>query len=685
MTARTSPTRALCVAALVTASLLAQPAAATARGQVHLEAGPTPLLRTGGLTFKDHDRDGALDPYEDWRLRPAQRAADLVARMTLPEKAATMVHGTAPVPWGPPTAAPAYDLTAARRLIAERGVTSLLTRLSGPARVLAEQNNALQDIAASGRHGIPLTVSTDPRNHFQSVAGASVAAGSFSQWPEPLGLAATGDPALVRRFGDVARREYRSVGITTALSPQADLATEPRWSRINGTFGEDPALVERMTREYVRGFQHGTGVDRDSVLAVVKHWGGYGAAQDGFDSHNPYGKYAVFGSNAAFRTHLDAFEGAFDAGVAGVMPTYSIVRGVTVAGRPLEQVAAGYNRQLLTDLLRGQYGFGGVVVSDWGITEDCVGACLDGAPAGQQPSFAGFGAPWGVEGLTRVQRFAKGIAAGVDQFGGTDDPAAIVQAVEQGLVSRQRVDLSTARVLQQKFEQGLFEDPFADPAAAARTVGSAEFQAEATRAQQRATVLLANAATPASTARAGDGAKGAGKGGGGRGEGLLPLAEGTRVYLHGVSADAARRGGLTVVATPAEADVAIARTATPFETLHPQYVFGRMQHEGNLAFAPGQPDFDAIAALSAQVPTVVSVYADRPPVLTRLLPEADALLLEFGITDDALVEVVRGVQRPRGRLPLELPSSMAAVQQQRPDLPADSAAPLFRIGAGLRY
>ncbi|WP_432573639.1 glycoside hydrolase family 3 protein [Kineococcus sp. SYSU DK005] len=677
MTVRRSSARAFALALLITGTSLVQPVAAgAAPRQERLETRTAPLLRVGGLQFKDLDRDGALDRYEDWRRKPSQRAADLVSRMTLQEKAATMVHGTAPTPWGGP---PAYDLAAARRVVAELGVTSLLTRLSGPADVLATQNNALQEIAEGGRLGIPLTISTDPRNHFQHVAGASVPAGSFSQWPEPLGLGATRDEGLTRRFADTARQEYRAVGITMALSPQADLATEPRWSRINGTFGEDAAVVERLTREYVRGFQHGKGVDPEAVQAVVKHWGGYGAAQEGFDSHNPYGKYATFSGDASLRRHLDAFRGAFRTEVAGVMPTYSIVRGATAGGKPLEQVAAGYNRQLTTDLLRGEYGFGGVVISDWGITEDCVDACLNGAPAGQQPSFTGFGAPWGVESLTRDQRFVKGVQAGIDQFGGTEDPSPIVRAVEGGRLTTARVDASVLRVLTQRFEQGLFEDPYVDPAAAARTVGKAEFQAAATAAQQRASVLLTNAAV-ADGKQKGKGEKGKGKKGR-----LLPLAQGTRVYLHGIAPQAARAAGLTVVATPEEADVGGARTATPFETLHPQYVFGRMQHEGNLAFAPGQPDFDAIAAISAKVPTVVSVYADRPPVLTRLLPEADALMLNFGITDEALMDLVRGRAEPRGSAPFELPSSMAAVQAQLPDLPADSAAPLFRIGAGLRY
>jgi len=635
--------------------------------QPSLEARSVPLLQVHGRQFKDLDRNGRLDPYEDWRRSPDQRAHDLTGRMTLAEKAATMVHGTLPTTTtGVPGGGSAYDLAAARTMIQTHGVTSAISRVSGAADSLAEQHNALQQIAEEGRLGIPLTISTDPRNSFQYVAGASVQTGSFSQWPETTGLAATRDPQLVRRFGDVARQEYRAAGITMALSPQADVATEPRWARINGTFGEDPAVVDRMADAYVTGFQAGDrGLNPDSVVTVVKHWGGYGAQENGFDSHNAYGRYATFSSNRSFYRHLDAFTGAFRAGAASVMPTYSIIKGVTVGGQPLEQVGAGFNRQMLTDLLRDRYGFSGVVLSDWGITSDCDANCENGWPAGQRPGFAGFGTPWGVEDLPVVDRYAKGIDAGLDQFGGTEASAPIVQAVQEGKLTEARIDQSVVRVLEQKFQQGLFEDPYVDPAAALRVVGNAQFQAEATAAQERATVLLQNA-------RTGD-------------HRVLPARAGSKVYLYGVDRAAAERAGLTVVDRPEDADLALARTSTPYETLHPQYTFGSMQHEGNLAFAPGQPDFDAIAAISAKVPTVVSVYMDRPAVLTELQPKASAILADFGISDDALLAVVTGAAQPGGRLPFELPSSMAAVAAQASDLPADSARPLYRLGFGLHY
>ena len=356
----------------------------------------TPVLKQDGLQFKDLNRNGVLDPYEDWRLSPDQRARDLVARMTLAEKAGAMMHGTARSTGPMATAGMGsqYDTAANRVLIDSVKVTSMITRLGGDPTALAVQNNALQAIAEGTRLGIPITISTDPRNHFQYVFGASNRTNRFSQWPEPLGFAAVGDTALMRRFGDIVRQEYRAAGIHMALSPQADLATEPRWGRIQGTFGEDAALAERLVRAYVAGFQHGTtGLDTGSVVTVVKHWVGYGAAKDGFDSHNYYGRFATFpGQNLEY--HVRPFLGAFAANVGGVMPTYSILEGATWDGRPIEPVGAGYNRQLLTEMLRGRYGFRGIVVTDWAITWDCAERCRAGAPAGQRPSFADIGMPW---------------------------------------------------------------------------------------------------------------------------------------------------------------------------------------------------------------------------------------------------------------------------------------------------
>jgi beta-glucosidase len=446
------------------------------------------------------------------------------------------------------------------------------------------------------------------------------------------------------------------------LSPQADLATEPRWSRINGTFGEDAALAERMVRAYVQGFQHGAGgADTAGVLAVVKHWVGYGAAKHGFDSHSAYGRFATFpGGNLAY--HARPFQGAFAAGVAGVMPTYSILEGATLDGAPVEAVGAGFNAQLLTGQLRERHGFRGVILTDWAVTNDCSPACRDGAPAGQPPSWQHVAMPWGVESLPKIDRFVKAVAAGVDQFGGTVEAPMLVQAVRAGRLSEARLDESVRRIMQQKFEQGLFENPYVDPARAAAVVGAAAFQGEAHAAQQRALVLLENR------------------------DRFLPVTpQGRRVFLHRIDPAVAAARGFTVVTDLAQADLAIVRADAPFQTLHPQWIFGAMQHEGDLGFRDGDAEYETIKRIMAAVPTIVTVYLDRPAILTGVRERARALVANFGVGDAALLDVLTGRARPEGRLPFELPSSMAAVEAQQSDVPYDSAQPLYRFGFGLRY
>jgi beta-glucosidase len=414
-------------------------------------------------------------------------------------------------------------------------------------------------------------------------------------------------------------------------------------------------------RAYVEGFQHGTrGASRDGVLAIVKHWVGYGAAVDGFDGHNHYGRYARLDATT-LDLHAQPFVPAFRAGVAGVMPTYSILQDATWGGQAVEQVGAGFNRFLLTDMLRGRYGFRGLIVSDWAITNDCGPLCLNGVPAGERPSFAHVAMPWGVESLPTRQRFVKAVLAGIDQFGGVESSELLVDAVKRGELTEARLSESAVRVMEQKFQLGLFENPFVDAAAAPRIAGSSAFRARALDAQRASVVLLENR------------------------KALLPARRARRVYLHGIDSAAATARGWTVVADPAQAELAIMRLSAPFETLHPGYVFGAMQHEGSLAFRDGDPDLDAFTRVSAVVPTVVSIYLDRPAILTPIRDRAAAVLVNFGISDEALFDVIVGRGAPRGRLPFDLPSSMATVAAQRPDRPFDSASPLYRFGYGLRY
>lgn len=642
----------------VSALLLSAPPVFASDTQPELSQRETTLLSVDGLKFKDLNHSGKLEPYEDWRLTPEERAADLIKRMTLEEKAGVMMHGSAPTANSPIGAGTHYDTDAAKKMIAGAKVNSLITRLSAedPA-IMAEENNKLQQIAEGTRLGIPVTISSDPRNSFEYLIGASTSSGKFTQWPETLGLAAIGDEKVTRRYADIVRQEYLAVGIREALSPQADLATEPRWARISGTFGEDPARVHNMVRGYIEGMQNGPdGLNSGSVISVVKHWVGYGAAENGYDSHNVYGKDAVFPGNN-LKEHIYPFTGAFEANVASVMPTYSILKNAMFEGKPLEQVGAGFSHQLLNDILRGQYGFKGVILSDWLITNDCSDECLNGAPEVKEPVPGGMS--WGVENLTPQERFVKAVKAGVDQFGGVTDSQLLVNAVNEKQLTEQRLDESVTRILVQKFQTGLFENPYVDAQKAVQTVGRESWQKEANAAQGHSLVLLQNK------------------------DEILPLKKGKKIWLYGIEPKAAQAAGFTVVDSPEKADVALVRAQAPFEQPHKQWFFGKRHHEGSLAFTQDNADYQAIVKASKSVPTIVTVYLDRPAILTNVTDKAKAVIGNFGVSDTVLFTRLTGTEAYTGKLPFELPSSMEAVLQQKSDMPHDSESPLFEIGFGL--
>ncbi|MET3553319.1 beta-glucosidase [Burkholderia sp. 567] len=654
----------VCACAIAAAACTTPPSGSTR--QPFIGARSDSLIHVDGLVFKDLAHDGVLHPYGDWRLSAETRARDLTARMTLEEKAGTMMHGTAPsLGHAPvPGAGDRWDFDRLGNLIERSHVNSFITRLSGNPADLAREYNEAQAIAEHSRLGIPLTISSDPRNGFDYQAGASVAAGRFSQWPDPPGFAAIGDAGLVRQFADIARQEYGAIGIRMALSPQADLATEPRWGRIKGTFGEDPEMARRLVNAYILGFQGAHGIDDTSVATVVKHWVGYGASVNGYDGHNHYGRFTDL-STETLESHLTPFKGAFDAGVAAVMPTYSMppkdlnVRGVE---GPLEQVGAGFSRQMLTELLRGRFGFGGIILTDWGIVDDCDEVCLHGAAPGKKATPADIAMPWGVENLPKAERFLKALNAGVNQFGGIDDPTPIVELVKSGRLSETRLDASVTRILELKFKLGLFENPYVDPERASRVVGNAAFAEKAKETQARSLVLLENKGN------------------------FLPLRPSAqRVFLYHVDADAARRAGFKPVDKLEDADLAILRVTTPFERPHANYFFGARYNEGDLAFGESNPDYAAIEAVSRRVPTIVTVYLDRPAILANVRSKATALIGNFGVGDAALFDVLTGKLSPAGKLPFELPSSMAEVARQRPDVPHDTAHPLYPIGFGLVY
>jgi beta-glucosidase len=603
-----------------------------------------PGLETDGLQFRDLNRNGRLDPYEDWRRPVEERIDDLLAQMTLEEKAGLMVHPA--LAMGEQGALREEPLVRSiapgtehimspgtTDAILEKHIRHVLTRSHEGPEILATWNNNLQALAERSRLGIPVVISSDPRNGFRHDPNAtSVRAGTFSQWPEPIGLAATGDADLVERFGKIVAQEYRATGIRTALHPMADLATEPRWGRIVGTFGEDAELAAELTAAYIRGFQGEGGVNPDSVTTMTKHFPGSGPQREGLDPHNEYGKEQVYpGDN--FDHHLIPFKAAIEAKTAQMMPYYGIPMDVTG-----ENVGMAFNKEILTGLLREKLGFDGVICTDWGVTSLMC---------------------WGVEELSVEERYKKAIEAGADQFGGDHTPEIIVKLVKGGEISESRINESVRRLLRVMFQLGLFENPYVDPELAREIVGNAEFQAAADLAQRKSIVLLKNKATT-----------------GGK---TLPLGSETRVYVENVNPTVAAEYA-TVVEALEEADVAILRVETPFE-IGPGF-FGRIHH-GNLAFQ-GKA-LEHIQETMRTKPTVVSIYLDRPAVIPEIARGAAALLGTFGAGDRALLDVVFGKFTPTGKLPFELPSSMEAVEKQREDVPYDSDDPLFEFGFGLTY
>jgi beta-glucosidase len=619
--------------------------------QAQLSHQDVPLLRSQGLLFKDLNRNGKLDAYEDWRLPAKVRAKDLLARMSLEEKAGAMVQDYLFQPT-------LTSLDQVRPLIQSKYINHFNSGVSATPRDLATLANAIQRLAEETRLAIPVTLSSDPRNHFTGVFGVGANAGRFSHWPDPPGLAATGDFALVRKFGEIASQEYRAVGLREALSPQADLATEPRWSRISGTFGSSPTSAGKFVRAYVEGFQGGgMGLGPNSVAAVVKHWVGYGAEPGGYDAHNPYGRDLAF-PGGRFEDHVLPFIGAISARAAGIMPTYGRPPlGLLIDGKQAERVGASFSRQMLAELLREKYRFQGIILSDFKITDDCSDPCQQGTHDITQ-----IGMPWGVEQLTKQERFAKSINAGVDQIGGTNQSEFLVEAVKSKYISIDRIDESVLRLLIQKFELGLFEDAYVVPEEAEKVVGAPNFQAAALDAQHRSLVLLENSRK------------------------ILPLdAKNKKLWLWQVSPEIAADYGFTVVSRIEEADLALAHITTPF-TNHANYLFGSIFHEGSLSFAPDNADRRVVeSAAAAHVPIIVIINLDRAAVLTPIRELAAAIVADFGVSDEALFDVLTGRSPPVGHLPFELPSSDIAVNNQKPDVPDDSINPLYPNGAGLHY
>ena len=611
-------------------------------GNMKLLGQEAPVLNVEGHQFRDLNKNGKLDIYEDRRAGLDERVADLTRQMNLEEKAGLMfitMIGMKPdgsLGESPNLSEPlTFMLESNSAMLAKKHMNHFNILQSPSAEALLNWNNNIQKLAERTRLGIPVTIASDPRHGSPENPGASIPTPFFSKWCSPLGFAAIGDTALTRAFGDIARQEYMAVGIRLALSPMADLATEPRWARINGTFGEDAGLSAAQVKAYINGFQ-GDSLGAQSVACMVKHFAGGGPQKDGLDAHFPYGKDQVYPGNN-FDYHLIPFvKGAFAAHAAQVMPYY----GVPV-GQTSEDLGFGYNKEIITGLLREKYGFDGVVCTDWGLVSD--------SPA--KPAAA-----YGVENLPAIERAAKILEAGCDMFGGEASPGLIVELVGSGKITEERIDRSVKRILRDKFRLGLFDNPYLQKEKSV-LVGNPRFMAKGREAQMKSLVLLKNE------------------------KNILPLKKGQKIYVRGIGEGLAGRFS-DVVADPENADVIVIKTATPYEP-RSKYFLERFFHQGRLDF-PEKEKAELIKLMKTK-PTVTIITMDRPPVVPEINAATKALVADFHCQDEVVLELVFGKFKPSGKLPFELPSSMQAVREQKEDLPYDSKNPLYPFGFGLGY
>lgn len=707
------------------------------------------IIVADGLAFKDLNKNGKLDKYEDWRLPAAERAKDLASKMTVAQIAGLMLYSRhQPIP-SPgkgvfagtytgkafsESGAKASDLSDQQKdfLIKDNVRHVLVTSVQSP-EVAAAWNNNVQALTESIGLGIPANNSSDPRHG--TIANAEFnagAGGAISMWPGSLGLAATFDPEIVKNFGHIAAIEYRALGIATALSPQVDMATDPRWNRVSGTFGEDPKLATDMARAYIDGFQTSYGEKEiaggwgfNSVNAMVKHWPGGGSGEAGRDAHYGFGKYAVYPGNNFKQLVVPFTEGAFKLNgktkmAAAVMPYYTI--SVNQDTKYHDNVANNYNKYIITDMLRKQYHYDGVVCTDWLVTADEV--AVDVFISGKS---------WGVEKLSIAERHYKILMAGVDQFGGNNDAAPVIEAYNMGVkefgetLMRARFELSAVRLLKNIFNTGLFENPYLDPEVSKKIIGSAAFMQAGFDAQLKSVVMLKNKAN------------------------ILPLQKNKIVYVPKKFTPAARnflgmetpekldypvnmnlvKKYFTVTENPDEADYALVFISNPNTGLG--YSSSDVKAGGN-GYLPISLQYGAYTATAARdtsiaggdkyenftnrsyknksvtatnitdlsmvtetykkmkgKPVIVSVNMSNPMVFSEFEKQSNAIFVSFGVQDQALLDLMVGNAAPSGLLPLQMPANMQTVETQKEDTPhdmelyKDKEGHVYDFGFGLNW
>ncbi|MDO5378573.1 MAG: glycoside hydrolase family 3 N-terminal domain-containing protein [Clostridia bacterium] len=697
------------------------------------------LLTVDGYAFKDLDRDGELDVYEDWREDANTRAKDLADRLDDKAIAALMTHGdlngmemdasNATLAMAAPGSDVEYDPSEADMVntVLPKGLRTFISRLSSmPALSQAKLHNNLQKTAESLDYGIPILFTTDPRS-------------AYADGTTNLAMASTFDPELIGEMYQDLARIYRAVGIDEVLGPQIDLTTEPRWSRYSGTFGEDPALSRDMTKAAIDGFQstyddegNDLGWGEESILSMMKHWPSDGAAESGREAHKPTGKYNVYPGESFATGTIPFVDGGLSLDgetgtVSAVMTSYSIA--YTDDESLGELVGSGYS-EYKVQLLRS-YGFDGLICTDGGIVDD--------KNTGH-----------GVDNLNGTERVYKILSAGVDQILGFKDiPTYAEEAFqmfvddigEEAALARYRD--SARRILKSHFQVGLFENPYVDTAHAVEAVESDMYKTVVDEVAEKSVIMLKNSdgtiraageekptvyipmkyQAASRTAAAGF---------------ALPIDQKLAdTYFNVVTdtvgeptgeADANGKATYTesdIIRASAEevaaCDYALVFVTSPssgigYDTEAEEYVpislqyseytanseavrsesiagdlivsqvespYGMIQssekenrsYYGKSVTASNAADLDLILDTAALMPetakTIVAVTANRPMVFGEFEGEVDAILVNLGVKDEAVVKIVAGQAEPSGLLPMQMPKDMAAVEAQLEDVPRD--------------
>ena len=675
------------------------------RQRPSIEARAAETLYDDGVAFKDLNKNGKIDIYEDWRRPVAERVADLLSQMTLEEKAGMLMIDQLNAGLGgvlPDLAAKYVEEEKMTRFIFRNTVTnspsSETTNDFFGAEITpyqaAQFTNALQELCESTRLGIPALFKSNPRIHYEHRArgGLDASVGAFSAWPKEAGLAATRDMELIAEFAQTVAREWVALGIRGMYGYCLDLTTEPRWFRATETFTEDADLASEIATTLVENLQ-GKSLNSKSVAVTMKHFPGGGPQEGGGDPHFEYGKNQAYPSDN-FDYHFMPFVAAIEAGVSSIMPYY----GVPVGQKYLpNDVGMSFSKGIVTELLRDKLGFEGNVNSDTGIVTMM---------------------PWGVEDKSVAERIAMAIEAGVDVLSGFNSNEEILGALNSGGISEKRVDQSVVRLLTEQFQLGLFENPYVDPNRAAYVLGSRTSQRKTDLAQRKSIVLLQNPV------------------------GLLPLQMPTpkerpdplvemgfrqqpkaaqeervskRIYVMGMDADVVGGqswGDFDVVSgdydpengearpiVPEGTDYAILRVivgnnskmgggflpvADPDEL--DLLAFSDMAKSNSWTFSPTLEDINSVMAEIGEDRTILAIRFRQPFVLDEAsgLRNAGSILATFGVNDAAIMDVVTGKFEPVGKLPFALADSAEAIVRQHSDSPGyQDGDTLFPFGHGL--